>query len=302
MAALSCMWIISVIILLTSDAGALGRAVDSFGFLLQSPRARDGPFGEILRTDGVRRWRRGVAAEAHGERCAELGAAWLENTRPAPERGSTVLQLRVRPFSPGPSRGLVFPGKSLFTFIRRVYRCCQERVGCRSVKGIQGRLRGAAGVEFVLTREILATTVSRAELHLQLSNPLGLDISPVIPFMAKRNLPTRYSVASRGDAVELRVELLFLLRLLQEAAGNGGRSRSLVNAQLGRLLSSEDKKTSLGIVQDADGEAWHDRNHSRSLAWDVGLVLGCSRAGSGVPCESGGVHLSDAPFMALFYT
>lgn len=142
MANSSCMWIVSVIFLLTSNAGASGRAVDSFGFLLRSPRARDGPFGEILRTAGVRRWRRGVAAEAHGERCAEPGAAWLENKRPAPERGSAVLQLRVRPFPPGPSRGLVFPGKSLFGFIRRVYRCCQEGVGCRSVKGIQSKLRG----------------------------------------------------------------------------------------------------------------------------------------------------------------
>ncbi|XP_043967662.1 uncharacterized protein si:ch211-170d8.2 [Gambusia affinis] len=301
MAASSCMWIVSVIILLTSDAGALGRAVDSFGFLIQSPRARDGPFGEILRTAGMRRWRRGMAAEAHGERCAELGAAWLESKRPAPELGSAVLQLRVRPFHPGPSRGLVFPGKSLFSFIRRVYRCCQEGVGCRNVKGIQSRLRGAAGVEFVLTREILAATASRAELHLQLSNPRRLDISPVIPFMAKRNLPTRYSVASRGDAVELRVDLLFLLRLLQEAAGDGGRGRGSVNAHLGRLLSSEDGKTSLGIVQDADREAWHDGNDIR-LAREVGLVLGCSRAGSGVPCESGGVRLSDAPFMAVYYT
>uniref|UniRef100_A0A3B5Q4P7 Uncharacterized protein n=1 Tax=Xiphophorus maculatus TaxID=8083 RepID=A0A3B5Q4P7_XIPMA len=267
MANSSCMWIVSVIFLLTSDAGASGRAVDSFGFLLRSPRARDGPFGEILRTAGVRRWRRGVAAEAHGERCAEPGAAWLENERPAPERGSAVLQLRVRPFSPGPSRGLVFPGKSLFGFIRRVYRCCQEGVGCRSVKGIQSRLRG--GVEFVLTREILAATASRAELHLQLSNPRqkktlpeqtdpGCDVS----------LHCRYSVVSRGDAVELRVDLLFLFRLLQEAAGDGGR----------------------GLVNDV------------ILARDVGLVLGCSRAGSGVPCESGGVRLSDAPFMAVYYT
>lgn len=142
MAAPSYIWIASFLILLTTDAGVLGRAVDSFGFLSRSPRNADGSFGEILRTDTVRRGRRGVAAAAHRERCAELASPWMENKDEAPEHGTSVLQLRMRPFSPGPSLGLVFPGKSLFSFIRGVYRCCQEGMGCRSVKGIQGRLRG----------------------------------------------------------------------------------------------------------------------------------------------------------------
>ncbi|KAM4745058.1 uncharacterized protein FYW61_010217 [Anableps anableps] len=297
MAAPSYIWIVSFLILLTSDAGVLGRAVGSYGLLLRSPRARVGSLGPNLRTDGV-------AAEAHRERCAELAAPWMENKQQAPEDGTMVLQLRMRPFSPGVTRGLVFPGKSLFSFIRRVYRCCQKGVGCRNVKGVQSRLRGAAGVEFVLTREILSMAVTRAELHLQLSNPQHLDISPIIPFMAKQNFPTRYSLASQSDAVELKVDLLFLFQHLQEAADDGGRGHSLVNMQLGRLLSDEDLpggKTSLGILQDTDGGAWYDRNDNRLLVQDVGLVLGCSQAGSGVSCESGGVHLSHAPFMALYY-
>lgn len=118
-----------------SAAGVSGRAVDSRGFL------SDGPSGVVLRTGALRRWRRG-AAGAHRERCAALEAPWLESTHAGPGDGATRLQLRVRPFSPGASQGLVFPGKSLFSFIRRVYRCCQEGGSCRSVKGIQGRLKG----------------------------------------------------------------------------------------------------------------------------------------------------------------
>ncbi|XP_021166036.2 uncharacterized protein si:ch211-170d8.2 [Fundulus heteroclitus] len=300
MAAPNYMWIASLVFLLTSDAGVLGRAVDSFGVRSQSPQSAEGSSRQALRADGVRRWRRGAAAGAHRERCAELVAPWQENKLQAPEHGTAVLQLRVRPYSPGATRGLVFPGKSLFSFIRRVYLCCQERLGCRSVKGIQGRLRGDAGVEFVLTREVLSMTVWRAELHLQLSNPQHLDINPIIPFMVKHNFPTRYSLVSRGDAVELKVDLLLLFQHLQEAAGDAGRGRSLAVMQLGRLFSNGDPpggNPSLGILQDADGEAWNDG----LLALDVGLVLGCSQAGSGVPCGSGGVHLSLAPFMALYY-
>lgn len=115
--------------LLTSDTGVSGRAVNRRGFPPQWSEMADGSSGAALRTD------------AHRERCAELAAPWLENRQAAVDNG-TVLQLRVRPFSPGVSRGLVFPEKSLFNFVRGVYRCCQEGLNCRSVKGIQGRLRG----------------------------------------------------------------------------------------------------------------------------------------------------------------
>ncbi len=141
MASSLCIWIaLFFLSAMTSDTGVCGRAVDTLGFLSQSPKTADEPSGPALRTDALRRWRRGVA-ETHRERCAELAAPWLENTRPAPEDDTTLLQLRVRPFSPGVSHGLVFPGKSLFNFVRRVYHCCQEGLNCRSVKGIQGRLR-----------------------------------------------------------------------------------------------------------------------------------------------------------------
>lgn len=46
-------------------------------------------------------------------------------------------------------------------------------------------------VEFVLTREILALAVIRAELHLHLSNTQNVDFLPEIQFLSKHNLPTR---------------------------------------------------------------------------------------------------------------
>uniref|UniRef100_A0A665T1N2 Uncharacterized LOC115048407 n=1 Tax=Echeneis naucrates TaxID=173247 RepID=A0A665T1N2_ECHNA len=250
-----------------------------------------------LRTGWLRRWRRG-AEEKHRERCAELAAPWLENTRQVPEDNTTVLQLRVQPFSSGASLGLVFPGKPLFSFVRRVYQCCQERLNCRSVKGIQGH------VEFLLTREILLLTVTRAELHLQLSNPQRLDLHPVLPSMAKRNLPTRYSVWSRGNMVELRVDLLFLFQNLQEGAGGAGGGPSLVNIRR-RVFSSRGnppgEQPAPDALQDTNGDVWGDGVAATLPALELGLVLGCSQAGAAVSCGDSGVHLSHTPFMALYY-
>ena len=139
MAAHICLWIASFLISsMTSDAGLLGRSLDSVGFPSQST---DGP---SLRVD----LRRRGAADAHRERCAKLSAPWLENARRDPGDDATLLRLRVRPFTTAASGGLVFPEKSLFSFIRLVYRCCQQRVSCRSVKGIQGRFRGGKASTF----------------------------------------------------------------------------------------------------------------------------------------------------------
>lgn len=77
--------------------------------------------------------------------CSDPEPPWRESLA---SRGGdapgTLLHLRVRPFSsrPPPPRGLLFPGGPLFSFVRRVYRCCQERRGCGSVRGIPGRPAG----------------------------------------------------------------------------------------------------------------------------------------------------------------
>uniref|UniRef100_A0A8C4F640 Uncharacterized protein n=1 Tax=Dicentrarchus labrax TaxID=13489 RepID=A0A8C4F640_DICLA len=243
---------IALLLLALMTRGVSARAVD-FG-----SKPGEEASGADLRTDALRRWRiGGGGAETHRD-CMS------------------------GPSAPGASQGPVFPGKSLFSFVRRVYRCCQEGISCRSVKGIQGRLRG--DVEFLLTREISSLTLLRAELHLQLSNPQHLDVHPVLSSMAKRGLPTRYSLWSRGNTVELRVDLLFLLQSLQEAAGGADGGPGLVNMR--RVVFSS--------LQDTDGAG-------ALPALDLGLVLGCSRDGSGVSCGAGGVHLSHTPFMALFY-
>uniref|UniRef100_A0A8C9ZT47 Uncharacterized protein n=1 Tax=Sander lucioperca TaxID=283035 RepID=A0A8C9ZT47_SANLU len=282
MASSHCIWISLFLLMgMTSDTGVFGRAVDTQGFLSQSPKTADGSSGPTLRTGVLRRWRRGIA-ETHRERCAELAAPWLENTH-VPEDNATLLQLRVRPLSPGASQGLVFPGKSLFSFVRRVYHCCQEGVNCRRVKGIQGH------VEFLLSREILSLAVMRAELHLHVSNPQHLDIHPVLSSMAKRGLPTRYSMWSRGNTAELRVDLLSLFQSLQEATGGAGGGPSLVNMR-------REKSPLLGLCRTLLVMCGGD-----GVALELGLVLGCSRAGSGLSCGTGGVHLAHTPFMALYY-
>lgn len=94
---------------------------------------------------------------------------------------------------------------------------------------------------------------------------------------------SRYSLWSRGNTVELRVDLLFLLQSLQEAAGGaaGGGGARLVN-----MRRAVFPPTTSGALQDS---SWGE----------LGLILGCSRQGSGVSC--GGVQLSHTPFMALYY-
>ncbi|XP_018525232.1 uncharacterized protein si:ch211-170d8.2 isoform X2 [Lates calcarifer] len=285
MASSHCIWIaLFLLSVMTSDIGVFARAVDTLGIVSQSPETEPESSGQTLRTDALRRWRRGIEG-AHRERCTELAAPWLENTQPAPEDNATMLQLRVGPFSPGASWGLVFPGKSLFSFVRRVYHCCQEGLNCRSVKGIQGRLRG----------------VTRAELHLQLSNPQHLDVHPVLPFMAKHGLPTRYGLWLRGSTVELRVDLLFLFQSLQEAAGGAGGGPSLVNMRRVVFSSPPGEKPAPRTLQDTDGDAWGDGVAKALPTLELGLILGCSQAGVGMSCEGSGVHLSHTPFMALYY-
>ncbi|XP_056275397.1 uncharacterized protein si:ch211-170d8.2 [Pseudoliparis swirei] len=302
MASSHCIWIaLFLFTAMARDIGVFGRAVDKLGFMAQSQKTADESSGPTLRTDALRRWRRGVA-DTHLERCAELVAPWLENTHD-PEDNATRLQLRVRPFTPGASRHSVFPGKSLFSFVRRVYHCCQEGVNCRNVKGIQGRLRGGSAVEFLLTREILSLRIMRAELRLQLSNPQHLDIYPVLSSMAKRGLPTRYSWWSQGNTLELRVDLLFLFHSLKQATGGAGGGPSLENMRRPVFSSRKyppGERPASGALQDTD--VWGDGVASTLPALDLGLVLGCSQAASWVSCETGGVHLSHAPpFMALYY-
>ncbi|XP_010775294.1 uncharacterized protein [Notothenia coriiceps] len=299
MASSRCIWI-SLFLLsgVIRFFGVFSRPVDTLEFHKTADES-----GTTLRAEVLRRWRRGVA-ETYRERCAERAAPWLENTQPAPEDNATLLQLRALPLTPGASHGLVFPGKSLFSFVRSVYHCCQEGRDCRSVKGIQGRLRGGTNVEFFFTREILSLSVIRAELHLQLSNPQHLDIHPVLPSLAKRGLNTRYSLWSRGNTVDLRVDLLFLFQSLQEAAGGAGGGPSLVNMRRvvfsSRGYAPGEKPTS-GAQQDTAVDVWGEGAGSTRPALERSLILGCSQAGSGVSCRTGGVHPSHTPFMALYY-
>nr|XP_057927333.1 uncharacterized protein si:ch211-170d8.2 [Doryrhamphus excisus] len=262
--------LLCLISVLSSSIGVLGRALDAHGSVEAS-----------LRTDVLR----------HRERCAELTASWLQNSQVNPLDKSTVLRLSVRPLSAGISRGSVFPEKPLFSFVRRVYRCCQDGLDCRSVKGLQGGLgfRGS-DVEFLLSREILALTIRRAELHLQLFNPQHADIHPVLPSMAKSDLPTRYISRSHGDTVELRVDLLFFFQNIQEAIGGPGGGGGLVNIRKVSLSSLHEKLGAFEL-QDNGGDAWGE----------LGLALGCSQGGVAVSCESSGVHLLHTPFLALYY-
>lgn len=85
----------------------------------------------------------------------------------------------------------------------------------------------------------------------------------------------RYDLWTQGGAAELRVDLLGLLQDLQGAA------------------------PSVGNIQQV---APPEKPTSAALELELGLVLDCRRAGTSVSCRGGGVRLSHAPFMAVFYS
>ncbi len=104
------------------------------------------------------------------------------------------------------------------------------------------------------------------------------------------------------------MDLLFLFQSLQEAAGGARGGPSLVNMRRVVFSSRGDppgEKPASGALQDTDGDVWGDvwgdGVASTLPVLELGLVLGCSQAGSGVSCGAGGVHLSHTPFMALYY-
>ncbi|KAK0133030.1 hypothetical protein N1851_031608 [Merluccius polli] len=306
-----CPWIVLCFLtVVTSASGCMGRSVDTREYMAPpllhrvEDSYRSGP-----RLHMLKRWRREVM-DAHREPCAELTAPWMDSTdRPADME--TLLRLRIRSFSQGGSRRTVFPGKSLFNFLRRVYRCCREGVLCRNVKGIQGHLREGAHAEFLLTPDVLSMPIMRAELHLHIFNPQHLSIQPVLLFLAKRNLPTRYNMWSRGDTVELKVDLLSLFRGLWQTGGVvGGEASSPGNIlRLGVPsrggLRKAPGQQSLQDIDDADGggdvwgEGWSHRPPLPPL--ELGLALSCSHDGQGLPCEHSGLLLSHMPFIALSY-
>lgn len=97
------------------------------------------------------------------------------------------------------------------------------------------------------------------------------------------------------------MDLLFLLQILQEAAGGAGGGPSLMNMR--RVMSSP--RGDPGALQDTDGNVWGDgvaiALPAPELGLGLGLVLDCSHGGVGASCETSGVHLSHTPFMALYY-
>uniref|UniRef100_A0A3P8VXF9 Uncharacterized protein n=1 Tax=Cynoglossus semilaevis TaxID=244447 RepID=A0A3P8VXF9_CYNSE len=278
--AVKCFGVSLFLLSLHGGAGVSGRAVAALGFPRRTGSEKPSTLEPLSRSER-RRWRRDSTEDTRRDRCAELGAAWMENARHAEEEEDTamVLRLRGRLFSPADAS--------------RVYQCCQGGGVCSSVKGIQGH------VEFLLSGDVLSLAVTRAELHLQIFNPLHLDVRPVLPSRAEDGLPTRYSLWSEGTRAELRVDLLFLLRGLQGAAGGtgAGGGHSVVNM---RRMAFIQKPASLAL-QEARGQTRGGGVLTKLPDLELGLVLSCSRGGAAVSCGSGSVQLSHTPFVALYY-
>ncbi|KAK3566277.1 hypothetical protein QTP86_030568, partial [Hemibagrus guttatus] len=219
--------------------------------------------------------------------CGQLTASWTDTEVTSLSGDWThMYRLKVLPMSQDGSHHLVFPEQPLFRFIRRVYRCCQMGHRCGGVKGLQGRDTAGSTVEFVLSEDVWSAPILRAEVHLQISNPHQLNVQPLLPWLHKRHLPTRYSVWWKGGVLEVRVDLLFLFQALQPLTGNGGgysvmgihRVRGLHTLQTSEVRPTE--------AQGGDGRA----EHPLQGPVDLGLALHCSteELNTPLPCESHG--------------
>ncbi|KAB5567938.1 hypothetical protein PHYPO_G00238570 [Pangasianodon hypophthalmus] len=146
-----------------------------------------------------------------------------------------MYRLKVLPMSKDGPHRLVFPEQPLFRFIRRVYRCCQMGHHCRGVKGLQGRETAGSTVEFVLSEDVWSAPILRAEVHLHISSPQPLNVQPLLPWLEKRHLPTRYSVWWKDGMLEVRVDLLFLFQALQALRAKRGGSSVMEIRRVGGL-------------------------------------------------------------------
>ncbi|CAB1319646.1 unnamed protein product [Coregonus sp. 'balchen'] len=299
MAYTTCSWIAIIFLSVTTNlTGVQCRAVQEL--LSKSSAFQDGP--NTSPTDILRRWRR-ENEETQRQHCALLSAPWME-TNAYPMELAQLHRLRVGSMPQGGLRRTVFPEQPLFRFVRRVYHCCQLGFHCRGVKGIQGRISGDTDLEFLLSQDVLSVTVMRAEIHLYVLNPQHLNIEPVLPYMAKRKLPTRYSFGSNENILELRVDLLFLFQGLQEAAGGARGEPSLVDMRKVGELSSRGPRERPGApwsLQDTNADLLGEGVGPLLTAMELGLALNCDRGGVEVSCEHNGVHQLHAPFIALSY-
>ncbi|XP_010874624.2 uncharacterized protein si:ch211-170d8.2 [Esox lucius] len=299
MASTTCSWIALFFLAVTNSfIGIQCRVVPEL--LSKSSGFLDGH--KTLPTDILRRLRR-ESVDTQRQHCALLAAPWVE-TNTIPKDLAQLHRLRVLSMPQDGLRRAVFPEQPLFRFVRRVYHCCQLGFHCRGVKGIQGRISGDTEVEFLLSHDVLSVTVMRAEIHIHVINPQHLNIEPVLPYMAKRKLPTRYSLGLKENILELRVDLLFLFQGLQEAAGGARGGPSLVHMRKVGELSSGGPQGRPGApwsLQDTNTDMWGKGLVPLLTSVELGLALNCDRGGVEVSCEHNGVHLLHSPFIALSY-
>ncbi|KAF4070340.1 hypothetical protein AMELA_G00284400 [Ameiurus melas] len=232
--------------------------------------------------------------------CGQLTAPWTETEVPSLSGDwSLMYRLKVFPMSQeGPHR-LVFPEQPLFRFVRRVYRCCQMGHHCGGVKGLQGREAAGSTVEFVLSQDVWSVPILRAEVHLHISNPHQLNVQPLLPWLEKRHLPTRYSVWWKDSVLEVRVDLLFLFQALQALRGRRGGSSVMEIRRVGGLHPLRASETRPTEAQGGDGRAVRPLQ----VPVELGLALHCSTVelNTPLPCESHGVRLLHTPFITLSY-
>ncbi|XP_029427126.1 uncharacterized protein LOC115073103 [Rhinatrema bivittatum] len=132
---------------------------------------------------------------------------------------SSSFKLRLHTAPSGPTRP-AFPQQHLFQYIRTIYSCCKLGFACRKVKGLQGKIEvddEGTNLEFYIDSDILGLSILRAELHLEISNPDHITVTPVLSTSATRS--TSHLKLARADVSDLTLDATFLFHLLQEAGG-----------------------------------------------------------------------------------
>ncbi|KAM8961183.1 uncharacterized protein RCH25_036953 [Pelodytes ibericus] len=182
--------------------------------------------------EAVRQSRGQDIPKHHRSRCNSMSQAWTRGQNAIYSQQPTSV-FRFKIFT-GPLRPLS-PQHNLVRYITRVYKCCKLGFTCNRVRGLQGTLEVGKcmgnKVEFYVDPDVSASSVFRAELHLEVPTADQLTVIPVLTANGKQHFS--FIQLKRDHTTDLILDLRFLLQILKEAESGNTMTEKVTVMSLG---------------------------------------------------------------------